>query len=226
VPTTTPTPTPTSGPQGSSCEPETDCDVNAWCSSDWKSHCASSWLNGAGSCAPPLCKLLSVVDTTLPQGDPGTQEKETCVPEADCSVNAWCSSDWTSHCEAVWLDGAGSCPAPLCKMGRMPSQVAPLVISQPAFRTASAKHIENKVENTPVAVPVASGHLRRLHATSLRRELAGQMALIQRGAAMSLGRNSAEEVEDEEDGQERLLDALASEARRMSAELVPHGMEL
>jgi len=65
-----------------------------------------------------------------------------------------------------------------------------------------------------------------LHATSLRRELAGQMALIQRGAAMSLGRNSAEEVEDEEDGQERLLDALASEARRMSAELVPHGMEL
>lgn len=65
-----------------------------------------------------------------------------------------------------------------------------------------------------------------MHATSLRRELAGQMALIQRGAAMSLGRNSAEEVEDEEDGQERLLDALASEARRMSAELVPHGMEL
>jgi len=55
-----------------------------------------------------------------------------------------------------------------------------------------------------MAVPAAVGHLRRLRATSLRRALAGQTALIQRGMAVSLGREAAEKVGEDEDGQEQL----------------------
>jgi len=77
-----------------------------------------------------------------------------------------------------------------------------------------------------MAVPAAVGHLRRLRATSLRRALAGQTALIQRGMAVSLGREAAEKVGEDEDGQEQLLGGSALVARRASADLLPHGMEL
>jgi len=78
---------------------------------------------------PSLCKLRSAAGIAPKEEDRETREEETCVPEVDCSVNAWCSSDWTSHCESVWLDGTGSCPTLLCKLGRMQSQSAPLVVS-------------------------------------------------------------------------------------------------